>query len=335
MSSTSPLTVLQSFRAPRRTTNPYLSQLVASLPDDVTVRLFTWPNALLRRYDVLHAHWPELLCRGSDRRRTAMRQILFGLLLIRVRISGIAVVRTAHNVGPHEPGRRCERLLLGRLDRLTSLWITLTDVTPLPPQARRTTIAHGHYRDWYATYAHPPPTPGRLTYFGLIRPYKRVLALCTALAGLADPEVSLRIVGQPSTTELGDRIREACARDPRISARLDYVDEADLAREIGAAELVVLPYADMHNSGALLLALSLGRPVLAPDTPSTAALAAEIGTEWLLTYPGDISPKTLRDSLIRARSPRPAGPDLSARDWAPLGLAHRDAYLTALRHRKK
>ncbi len=141
----------------------------------------------------------------------------------------------------------------------------------------------------------------------------------------------MRILGSPNSVELRQSIEAAERADRRISAVLQYVDDEALVRDIGEAELVVLPYTELHNSGAVLLALSLDRPVLVPETATTTALATEVGPGWVLTYRGELDAQTLRDGLERCRSGgRIARPDLSARDWPALGRQHRAAYARAL-----
>lgn len=324
------ITVLQSFPIPAAQTNPYLTLLVTSLPKDVRALGWSWRVALFGRYDVLHLHWPELLFRRDDRLRTVAHRTLFVLLMVRLSLTRIAIVRTVHNPTPHEAGGRLENILLRWCDHQTDLWIALNHTTQLSRGGRSRVIPHGHYRDLYPKARLSQSMHGRLLYFGLVRQYKGVLRLVTAFGGMSQPELSLRILGRPNSEQLGSAIEAACRADPRISAELRYVEDEVLVRDIGEAELVVLPYREMHNSGALLLALSLDRPVLVPDSPVTSALAAEVGPGWLLTYRGELDASILGDSLVRVRSTqRPVQPDLTARDWRGLGDQHRDAYCQA------
>ena len=324
------LVVLQSFRALAPTSNPYLSQLVAALPSAIRTRTFDWTFALTGAYDVFHVQWPELLVRGRDRRRTVARRALFALLLLVLRARRVAVVRTAHNLAPHDAGGRIERLLLQRLDRMTTVWVTLTDSTPLPAVDRRRTIPHGHYRDWFAGQQRPASVPGRLLFFGLVRRYKGVESLVQAFTAVPDPELTLHIVGKPDPAALGNQIAAAAASDLRISAHLAYLPDEQLAREIGESELVVLPYTEIHNSGSVLLALSLDRPVLVPEAPTTRALQQEAGPEWVQLFRPPLSPEAVVDAVARLRTQSHAGrPDLSARDWPALGEQFATVYREA------
>lgn len=328
--------VLQSVRALRETTNPYLSQLVEAVGGEVTVLTFGWRRALLGRWDVLHVHWPELLLRGSDRWRTAARTLCFALLLLRLRVGRRAVVRTLHNVEPHEAAGPLEARLVRALERRTTVWIRLNAAVPVPaasrgPRAEDVVVPHGTYTDWFALHRVPDAVRGRLVLPGLLRAYKGVEELLAAFSALRDEDLSLHVVGRPDTPGMAATLRSAAAQDPRVEVTLGYAPDDVLAHEVGEAELVVLPYRTVQNSGVALLALSLGRPVLQPRNPLTEELAAEIGADWVLLHDGDLTAAALRSALDRCRH-RPAGsrPDLSRRTWSAVGAAHVAAYRRAV-----
>jgi len=335
--------VLQSFPAGRRTTNPYLVQLSDRLGPDPEVWGFTWWRALTGQYDVLHAHWPEALLHGTTPARSLARRWLFRALVLRLRLNRrrTALVRTVHNLRSHETGPRVERRLLERFDRATTLWIRLNPTTPVPRDAPVATIEHGDYRDWFDQLDVPVMVPGRLVFFGLIRPYKAVPGLIEAFSALpAGPHgdaLSLRVVGRPSSADIGAEVSLAARSDERVQLSLGHAEDAELAAEIGQAELVVLPYREMHNSGAAVLALSLARPILVPGNSVTDALRREVGTGWVYTYSGALTPDVLRQTLARLRAERSpdatvaAQPNLSGRAWPVVAAAHREAYARAVR----
>src|SRR3954447_7502090 len=108
MTRTDELTVLLDVPARHAGQNPYISLLAESLrARGARVQFFTWRRALLGRYSVLHAHWPEYLV--WHRRflvRTAY-QMGAAVLALRLRLQQRPVVRTVHNRTPHDalPGR--------------------------------------------------------------------------------------------------------------------------------------------------------------------------------------------------------------------------------------
>jgi len=328
------LTVLQQVNPPTPTTNPYLVQLFRALAPLVQIRYWSLRTALLTRYDVVHLHWPEYMMRHPSALGRWLRRCAVAVLLLRWSLLRTPVVRTLHNLQPHEGGGRFESLLLRWMDRLTSRWIRINATTGLRAPGTDTAL-HGHYRDWYAGFDRPAQVEGRLLHFGLIRPYKGVEALIEAMTLVDTPGCTLRIVGNPANDQMRSLVEQACAADPRIGAVLQYVDDSTLAREISEAELVVLPYREMHNSGTLLLSLSLDRPVLVPSTPNNAAVAGEVGPGWVFMYEGELTAQVIQDGLQRARAAgRDPQPDLSQRDWARAGEQHYRSYAAAIRQRR-
>ncbi|WP_375399271.1 glycosyltransferase [uncultured Amnibacterium sp.] len=327
------LTVLQSFPERSAATNPYLLQLVDALrraDPDLRVVGFGWRAALLGRVDVFHVHWPERLVRGSSPLRTALRRAAFLLFLLRIAATGVAVVRTVHNLDSHERGGSVERMLLRALDRRVTVRVRLNPFTPMPDGAVTRTILHGHYRDWFAAPTHSP-VRGRLLFFGLVRPYKGIEELIDAFRGVRDARASLHIVGGAQDAALTTTLRSLVDQDPRVQAHWAYLPDDDLRNEIGEAELVVLPYRSVHNSGAALLALSLERPVLMPSADTTEWLQAEVGADWLPTYGVQLTAVELQSALARVRARTTAQPGLTDRDWGPIAHQHIEAYETALR----
>lgn len=306
-----------------------MDQMVDGAAPEVDIRFFGWAVALFGRYDVLHVHWPELLIRDSRRpwRRVVKRRLL-DLLLLRLRLTRIPLVWTAHNLTPHESVTEAERRSLARFSRSIDLVIRLNPATP-ETGPETVTIPHGHYRQPFSRHPTPEREPGRTLYFGIIRPYKGVDTLIDAFVGLGRPDLRLRIVGDPHRGQ-DDMIKAAEAQDPRISSLLRFVDDRELVEEISRAQLVVLPYrGTMHNSGSLLAALSLCRPVLVPESPTNAALAEEIGPEWVLQYPGELTAEVLESAIAGTATLPCREPRLDDRDWDEVGRRHRDAYRRA------
>jgi len=324
------LVALQSLAPPNGTTR-FVDQVVDGAAPEVRILFFSWRAALTARYDVFHVHWPEFLVRDRRRLRALLRRVALRALLLRLRLRRVPIVRTAHNLAPHEAGTAAERRALARVDRRTDVFIRLNPTTELPPGARGTTILHGHYRDRFAGTPLPEPVNGRILYFGLIRPYKGVETLLAAFRSLPDRDLELRVVGRPSGG-LREVVEREEALDDRIGSVLRFVSDEELVREVGGASLVVLPYREMHNSGALLVALSLDRPVLVPRSPSNEALAAEVGPGWVRMYDGDLDADVLRDAAAAVRAePRSGRPRLEGRDWTTLGEQAYRTYLEAVR----
>jgi beta-1,4-mannosyltransferase len=326
-----PFTVLQSFPEPRETTNPYVVMLRDALErtPGVSVLTFSWRRALTGRYDAFHAHWPEVWVDGNNPLKKLLRQGLFALFLLRLRLTRVPLVRTVHNLELPDGLSRRQVALLRWAERTTALRIRINEATELDDGTPVETILHGHYRGWYAPHPRRERRPGRLAFVGQVRRYKGVDSLVAAFAETTDAGLSLHVAGRPTSEELAGQLRAAAA-DPRISLALTFQSDADLVAEISEAELVVLPYREMHNSGGALAALSLGTPVLVPDNEVTRLLATEVGPGWVHGFTPPLTGADLEETVARLRTDPPTTPpDLSRREWDGAGSAHLAAYRRA------
>lgn len=328
------LRVMQSFRAPRNTTNPYNTMLDSALAAEPSIEhlRYSWGRALFGRYDVFHWHWPETLLHGSNWWKSAGRFVLTTVLATRHALSPrIATVRTVHNI--ELPDDNAIRLWLLRwIDRQTTYRIVLNTSTDLPADQPHVLIRHGHYRDWYERFPTARRIPGRIGTFGGVRRYKNAGALVDAYTAACTErsDLSLRIGGRASSPQLAADLRERAASSPGIQLDLDFLSDEELVRLATESELVVLAYRFMHNSGSVLAALSLDRPVLVPRNEVNEQLSAEVGSVWVQMYDEDVTGSDLLRALD-AVSVLPEGerPDLHLREWSTTASDHATAYRTA------
>lgn len=327
--------VMQSAPTPKPTTNPYIVMLSRGLNSHPGVELthFSWTAALTRRVDVFHAHWPEILVSGSTPLRKLVRQALFVCLLAKFALTQTAIIRTVHNLELPEGISRREVALLRLFERLTTFSIRINATTALPDMHPSATILHGHYRDWFSGFPRPDAVYGQLTYFGLIRRYKGTEALIRVFTTIPDrdPALRLTVAGRPSTPELVEELTALAADDDAVTLRLAFLADGELVDLVGRANLIVLPYREMHNSGGALTALSLDRPVLVPDNAVNRALRAEVGEQWVRTYKGELTPEQLISALEATALPLAGVPNLDQRDWTTSTELHVRAYHEALR----
>jgi glycosyltransferase involved in cell wall biosynthesis len=329
--------VLASFPPPGPRTNPYIAQLANALRQTPGVRLscFSWRRALVGRYDVVHLHWPEILVDGASRPKRLVRQALTAALVARWWLARTAVVRTVHNRAPHERRPPVQRALLRAIDAGTTSRIALNPVDAEADGVQL--IPHGHYVDWFAGAAPVAAEAGRVAFAGLIRRYKNVPVLVGAFAALPDPHARLAVLGRPADAALAAELEQLAAGDRRVSLDLRFVEDDELAHELRRAQLIALPYTEMNNSGAALLALSLGRPVLVPDNAVTSCLAAEVGEAWVVRFTGELTADDLAGALESTATLLGTAerPDLSRRSWAEAGVAHREVYGAAVQARRR
>jgi beta-1,4-mannosyltransferase len=329
-----PLRVMQSYPVVRPTTNPYIAMLDRALEQTPEIEhlRFSWRRALFGRIDVLHFHWPETLFNSSTAVNRMAKRALTGALVLRLRLGRVAVVRTVHNLDLPSDVTPFQRMLLTQIERATDLRIRIGETTVLPAGQPSVLILHGDYRSWFASVARRAAVPGRLGFVGLVRRYKGVETLIAAFRAIADrpPDLSLVIAGRPTSVSLADEIRALAANDPRITLQLGFLDDEEFVAAMTEAQLVVLPYRFMHNSGSVLAALSLDRAVLVPRNDANTALAREVGEAWVLRYDGELDAEALRRAADAAAITPDTAPDLSRRGWDDVGLLHADAYERAV-----
>jgi glycosyltransferase involved in cell wall biosynthesis len=251
-----------------------------------------------------------------------------------LRLRKTSLVWTVHNVRGHEQwhGRLATRMWRWFVQRVDG-YIALTPagraaaLERFPDLRDRPgfVIPHGDYRGEYPdvvtrTTARAalglPPNARVVAFFGTIRPYKNLPVLLDAFRLIPDVHWRLIVAGQPATPELGARLVQAAADDPRIRLDLAFVPRDQVQFYLRAADLVVVPYREILNSGSALLALSFDRPVLVPERGAMAELRETAGPEWVRTYPGELTPATLVGAMAWATAtPRDAGRLLRHLDW--------------------
>lgn len=317
------LTVLWSTGPLKPDDNPYLHQLQESVASDVTVLPLTARTALWARPDVFHVHWPHQLYRAANPLKSLVKTALSTVLLLRLRARRVPVVLTMHNRTSHEREGLLERPVLRLLERSIATRIHLNESAE-NDDTTGVTILHGDYRAWLRRHgaAIDTGTPERdVLLFGMLRPYKGIEALMDAADAAG---ASLTVMGRALDPAYGEHLQKHASTRPGTVIDMRHRSDPTLVAEIRRHRLVCLPYRDMYNSGALLYALSVGRPVLVPRSPANAAIAAEVGAGWVHQYDGDLTADDLRAALSSA--PGTAEPDLRRRGWAETASLHVAAY---------
>jgi D-inositol-3-phosphate glycosyltransferase len=110
-----------------------------------------------------------------------------------------------------------------------------------------------------------------MLFFGNIAPYKGLEYLISAFTELLNKDRSYRliIVGRPKGSEgYWKQIHEGIARSgvrDRIIQRIEYIPDEETESFFKAADVLVLPYTRIFQSGVLFLGYSFGSPAIAAD----------------------------------------------------------------------
>jgi beta-1,4-mannosyltransferase len=311
--------------------NPFISLLITNLDEDITVARFTWREAFLGHYDVVHVHWPDALLRAPTPMRRTFKVLQFRALLMWNKARRRRQVWTVHNLTPHEDGGGMRARALNAWDRTCTDRVFLSRAAAdLGGSSDAKVIKHGDYRDTRDAHRQREvgAIPGELLLFGLLRPYKGIEILVDAVA--EQDALRLRILGRAEPSSYSDSLLQHVVGATGIDLSFGRVEDADLVEAITRAEIVVLPYQKIYNSGAALMALTLGRPIVVTDSGTMRELRDEVGDEWVYCLEGPLTAESLTAAVAALRG-RTRGfvPNFADRDWKSIGHAYSDLY----RHR--
>jgi glycosyltransferase involved in cell wall biosynthesis len=112
-------------------------------------------------------------------------------------------------------------------------------------------------------------------FFGQIAPYKGLEYLVAAMAELAKRNAAPRLIiagkVKRGLEEYWENIQREISRtaiDGRIVQRIEFVPDNEVERYFKAADVVIIPYANIFQSGVPFLAYSFGLPLIATDVGS-------------------------------------------------------------------
>jgi D-inositol-3-phosphate glycosyltransferase len=113
-----------------------------------------------------------------------------------------------------------------------------------------------------------------ILFFGAIAPYKGLDLLVEAFQQIAAQNVDYRLIvaGMPKggCEEYLAKIREEMSRigEGRVVQKIEYIPDDEVELYFKAADVLVLPYRQIFQSGIFFLSYSFGLPVIAADVGS-------------------------------------------------------------------
>jgi len=319
----------------RKADNPYCRLLYRDMPRfGVRVDGFSVSRVFWGKYDIFHLHWPECyLNRSLPKALVGSIFVLFSTAWLRMR--GTRILWTAHNLRSHARSHPLlEAWFWQVFTRMLDGFVSLSDScakclqTDIPSlrQAKNAVIPHGHYREAYPEAV--AKTRARhaldlksqqtvLLFFGGVSSYKNVPHLIdTFRETSALSDAVMMIAGRPDSTNHARMVEQAAQGDARIRLDLRRVPQEQVQVLFSAADLVVLPFSDIMHSGSAILALSFNKPVLVPARGSLPELQSQVGSNWIRTYEGELTPQILTAATGWAKSSdRGLRPDLSTLEW--------------------
>jgi len=223
------------------------------------------------------------------------------------RVIGVPLVYTAHDALPNQPtprrlrrsaanARAFRRVIVhsehGRAASINELGMDPERVHMIPHGALTA------YRDVEPVAPEVPDGVPLVAMLGLLRPYKGLDVLLdawpTVRAALPDAHllVAGRVLGDPDGAA---RLERMAGEGSGVIADLRFTPTEEFVGAMLRADLVVLPYRRIDQSGVLFAALALGRPLVATRVGGFAEVVEQHGA-GLVVPPED--PAALATALI-------------------------------------
>ena len=321
-------------------TNEYNTSLYRAIAegfDDVLIVEAT-VKSILAGGDVLHIHWPDDFSSRSGICARLSRLVATAAAMTRFRLSGHSVVWTAHNEFPHE---RVPRWLL--IIYMTIMRIFVTDVIHLTRTGKESmervwfgerraswnsyVIDHGPYQVSFPTAATDNDDAiGEKTVLvlGQVRRYKKIpeFAKWWIDSGVGE-KWNLRVVGLIAKSE---RERMNALDSRVVEVRDQHVPNEDLGALLLSSKALAITSV-RHNSGAVYLGLSAGRPVLMPMSDFAEELETRYGTDWVVQYDPNADAGHMINKLESVLGRTGSREDPPLVGWSDIAKMHRDVYV--------
>lgn len=295
-----------------------------------------------QRPDIIHFQWTPLAI--VDKRMLALFRTI------------APIVFTVHDSAPFNdnPKSKLQRIgataIMARFDGV----IVHTEKAEqrvrgygVPPDRIRR-IAHGLLDQVFPSGAAPAGKPAdapvELLLFGQIKPYKGTEQLIRAIARLpADirSRCRLRIVGRPQMPmePILDLV-ETLGLGDRVLFDLRFVEDKEIGDILHAADIQMFPYTEIDASGVLMLALSVGKPIIASDIGYFRELL-EHGVHGALVPPNDVEAlgsaihRLIDDAALRhAMAANVVKLCEDIPDWAAIGRSTGELYQHVIARRR-
>ena len=180
------------------------------------------------------------------------------------------------------------------------------------PEAQIALIPHGNYIDLVAGMPAREeararlglPTEARvLLFFGQIKKVKGLDVLLQAMSRLIQkhPNTMLLVAGKVWKDDFRryQKQIDALGISDKCRLHLRFIPDSEVAYYYAAADMVVLPYQRIYQSGVLLMAMSYGKPVMVSDIEGMTEVVAD-GANGYVFPAGDA--EALADRLSEALS---------------------------------
>lgn len=254
---------------------------------------------IISRPDIIHVQWIPMVINNPF-------EILF-LKLMKKR--GVKQVYTVHNILPHDTGLLYEDRF-SKVYTLMDMLICHTHKTKEQlitkfciPEKKVSVIPHGPMFHDYPRYTTAEARAilgynkhkNMVLFLGILRPYKGVEYLLNTWKNVVrDYPDSWLIIAGIGDKEYLAKIRnmiQSLGVTSSVDAHFKFIPDNEVPLYYQATDIIVYPYRDITQSGALLTGMAFGKPIIASAVGGFRETIQDNVNGYLVKY-GDISELT-------------------------------------------
>ncbi len=337
--------------------NPYLSLLLEHVSGDqhdgiaVNTTPFSFSgvfkNLFLRnRVSLIHIHW-ETAIYGSRYWWYSITKIIWRFpALFLARAFGARIVWTMHNLHAHEyPHPFIDALGRSIMWSLAQTAIVqnhdaILSLQKQHPHSRIVYIPHANYTGVYGPRVSKDEARKKLGIandahvflaLGAIRPYKQLELLIQTFREIektSQKKPTLLIAGKGEAAYI-EKLREIAKGSASVRLHPQFVSDDQLPVFLGAADYAVFAHDDSSlTSGAIILALSYGLPVLTKPMP--AAEIIQEGVNGFVVPENGLAKAIQHVAAVSSCNPEAVIATVAARTWEQVGKETRAVYALSI-----
>ncbi|MEE2652755.1 MAG: hypothetical protein VYE54_08525 [Pseudomonadota bacterium] len=289
-------------KSKNRKNNPYNYLLYEAMAELAEVGEFDHRGMGLSGEKILHLHWPDKVVADKRKWRMIWRSWRLRSAIKKLKDGGGKLVWTVHNLRPHKlrhPALAAD--LFEKFIAMVDGFIFLSkesremfyEVYPSTKNTPNVVTPHIHFGDYYRLSADASTsrsslgiaeTDTTLLMFGKISEHKGLYELVTAEQEAKLDGLRIVVAGSANGDPITQKGVLAASTAPNFILQQGRIPSSQVGALFDLADAVILPYTAILNSGTAMLALSLNRPVIAPNIGSFADLAREFGPDWIHLY---------------------------------------------------
>ncbi|MDQ3142567.1 MAG: glycosyltransferase [Bacteroidota bacterium] len=271
--------------------NPYQLLMIEGLSDGGKLHAFHGAKGKLFAFirtvisldpDYIHIDWlhPYYLRKNGFLRRLQMLLFLLDVLLV-TNFTRVKLVWSLHNILPHDEKTVGFELFIRKYFASLCHWIRVFGQGSVHKAMEKLNIGankiivlpEGNYIDYYPNnitkeaareYLKLTDQHFVLLFIGSLRPYKGILELIDSFNRCKQENWKLIIAGDTLDTKYMDKISKKILNNQDIQFYSHHVESNRIQYFMNAANIVVLPYLEIENSGSVILAMGFKKAVIAP-----------------------------------------------------------------------